>query len=173
MALLGVAGWLGLRNRTAVKWTSATSASAVLILLCVGRFASDAADVMTSDDLTGLVVSAAKSPDGRFEIVARPRPGNVSRYRLRNTGWLLGRESQADLACTAIQPTRFIDVPTGSSSTRERVPAVRVEQARFVDGSHVELRMTDGRTWTVGFDPASLRADQYLNWCGALEKEPR
>jgi hypothetical protein len=173
VVMLGVSGWLGLRNRATVRWTSAASASAVLILLCVGFVAGEAADDMLYDDLTGRVDSMAKSPDGRFEIIARPRPGNVSRYRLRTTGWLLGRESQEDLACTAVEPSRYVDAPTGSSGARELVPAVRVEHARFVDGSHVELRMTDGRTWTVGFDAGSLHAERFLDWCGSVAKEPR
>ncbi|MEV0136091.1 hypothetical protein AB0H83_47595 [Dactylosporangium sp. NPDC050688] len=171
--LLGVAGWLGLRSRAAVRWASAASASAVLILLCVGFVAGEAADAMPDDEVTGRVDSVAKSPDGRFELVARPRAGNVVRYRLRTTGRLLGRESQHDLACTAVEPSRHVDVPTGSSTAREIIAAVRVEHARFVDGSHVELRMTDGRTWAVGFDAGSLRAERYLDWCGSVANEPR
>ena len=177
MALLGVAGWLGLRNRTAVMWTSTASAGAVLMTLCVGGLADDTADVMaavsSTDDLTGPVITVAKSPDGRFAVVARTGPGKVSRYRLRTTAWPLGRESQVDLACTATEPTRHVDGSTGSSSTNERVPSALLEQARFADGPHVELRMTDGRAWTVGFDAGSLRADRYLDWCDRLEQEPR
>lgn len=173
VVLLGVAGWLGVRNRAAVRWTSAASVSVVLVLLCVGLVAGEAADAMPDDELAGRVESVAKSPDGRFGVVARPRAGNVVRYRLRATGWALGRESQHDFACTAVEPSRSVDVPTGSSTGSERIPAVRVDRARFVDGSRVELSMTDGRTWNVGFDAGSLRAERYLDWCGSIANEPR
>ncbi len=145
----------------------------MLVLLCVGFVAGEAADAMPDDEVTGRVDSVATSPDGRFELVARPRAGNVVRYRLRATGWLLGRESRHDLACTAVEPSRHVDAPTGSSTARELIPAVRVEHARFVDGSHVELRMTGGRTWAVGFDAGSLRAERHLDWCGSVANEPR
>ena len=48
-----------------------------------------------------------------------------------------------------------------------------MEHAGFVDGSHLELRMTDGRTWTVGFDAGSRRAERYLDRCGSVGNEPR
>lgn len=168
LAMLGVAGWLGPANRLAAKTIAALVAVVAAMVVCVGGVSKAmpvAGDRVVSRD------RVAVSPDGRFELI-RLRTSWQYTYRVRARARLFGREGNADLACTPIQSTQVDDSPNQTSQL-QYVPTTRVEQARFADDSHVELRMTDGRTWTVGFNAASLRPERFLNWCGRTEDEPR
>jgi hypothetical protein len=168
LAMLGVAGWMGPANRLAARAIAGLVACVVALVVCaggVGGAMADVADEVVSRD------RVAVSPDGPFELI-KLSTSWAYRYRVRTVGGLFGREGSVDLACTPINPTKVDDSPNQTSQL-QYVPTVRVDQARFADRSHVELRMTDGRTWTVAFDAANLRPERFLNWCGQTEDEPR
>jgi hypothetical protein len=168
LAVLGVAGWVGPANRLAAKTIAGLVTLVVAMVVCAGSLGGampDAGDQVGSRD------RVAVSPDGRFELIKLSTSWQY-RYRVRTRGWLFGREGNTDLACTPISSVQVDDSPNQTSQLRY-VPSVRVEQARFADNSRVELRMTDGRTWTVGFNAGSLRPGRFLNWCGSTEDEPR
>ncbi|MEV4141303.1 hypothetical protein AB0J72_55200 [Dactylosporangium sp. NPDC049742] len=167
LALLGVAGWMGLANRLAAKTIAGLVALVVAMGVCVGSVGA----AMPDADHAVFHDRVAVSPDGRFELI-RLSTSWQYRYRVRTRGWLFGREGNTDLACTPISSTQVDDSPNQTSQLRY-VPTVRVEQARFADDTHVELRMTDSRSWTVGFNARSLRPGRFLNWCGSTEDEPR
>jgi hypothetical protein len=171
--MLGVAGWLGLQNRTAAKATTALATITAFMVLCVGSVAvvGNEIDEIVMGELVALR-HVAVSLDGRFELIAQHMSSDQLHYRLRTSGRLLGREGKTDLACTAVEPTRTDYSKHDRYSAQ--VPSVLVEHARFVDGSHVELRMTDdGRIWRVRFNAWSLRPERFLNWCDPVKDQPQ
>jgi hypothetical protein len=111
------------------------------------------------------VEPVAASPDGRFVLIAERTDRNTLLYRVRSTGWP-SRESKLDLACTATQPTR----PAPDQST---IPSVLVRWARFVNGTQVQLGMSDGHTWLIRFNPQTLRPNHPLSWCYSPADEPK
>jgi hypothetical protein len=169
LAMLGVAGWVGPANRLAAKTIAGLVALVVATVVCAGSVGGSTADVGNQVFARDRI---AVSPDGRFALIRLSMTPDHYRYRVRTLGRPLDREGSADLACTPMSSMSVDDSSNQTSRLRD-VPTVRVDQARFTDGSHVELRMTDGRTWTVGFDAASLRPERLLNWCGRTEDEPR
>lgn len=168
VAGLAVAGYLGLRNRTAAKAVVSVGATAALMAMCVGA-AANVGSVLADDAAQAPAVRVAATADGHLQLVAHV--AGSRQYRLRTTG-LFGREGRTDVACTVNEwETERPDLE--ASRGRPRVvmmPAVKVASARFPDAKHVELSMTDGHTWTVQVD--GVNPDRTLDWCGKRSSEP-
>jgi hypothetical protein len=142
VVLLGIAGWLGLRRRTAVR---AAVAFTVLVLFAIA-FVGSVVD-LTNDISTrtlGQQRVVAVSADGRYEIVVGHPVGlldsqDTAILRVRSRSGLLSRES-TDLGCVG---------PAGSVA-----PELRVT---FAGPAEITVSTSDGRAWPASFDPDTLR----------------
>jgi len=143
VVMLGVAGWLGMRSRAAVR---ATVSFAVLVLLAItvfGMLANLTQNIGILDRGEGPRVVAI-SPDGRYEIVVAYLGGfmgaDTAVLRVRSRNGLLSRES-TDLGC--VQP----------AVSSERA----VVSVAFTGPQEVTISAGGGRAWQARFDPETLR----------------
>lgn len=167
LLLLGGAAWLRWRPRRAAKVVVGVAAGLALFAGCAGVFDGASVQAAADERLSPSRDIVASSADGRFQVVKVWPSADVIRYRFRTRGWLSGREGKLDFACTLSASTRpDYDAPRQGSSLPPEVPTVRVKEVGFADEHRVALRMTDGTTWTVGFNADTLRPDRSLSWCG-------
>jgi hypothetical protein len=145
---------VGLRRRLGVALSAATVALALLVtgVVVVNRH-------LHADDEPGFRrVSEAvvgRSPDGRFEVVTTSQRGDedadfwFEEYHVESRQGLWSRRSDF---------IAVLDHPLDD-------PGPRIDEVRFAGDRAIELRTSDGRQWTVAFDPGSLRVSHWLRSC--------
>jgi len=157
VALLYTAGYLW-------GWPMEGPVANVLVaVIGVGLLASyglvRVADAVADD--TDRPVRLALSADGRYEAVERTiRAGSdhlCREVRLRSRAGIRSRESA--------RPVAVLWYPKPDPPRAARVPTVTA--TRFRGRRALEFTTSDGRTWTVTFDPRTLAADRALGRCGS------
>jgi hypothetical protein len=145
---------VGLRRRLGIALAAVTVALSMLVagVVVLNRH-------LYADDEPGFrQVSeqvVTRSPDGRFEVVTTAQRGDedadfwFEEYHVESRAGLLSRRSDF---------IAVLDHPLDN-------PGLRVEEVRFTADRAIQLRTSDGRQWTVAFDPGSLRVSHWLRSC--------
>lgn len=99
---------------------------------------------------------AAGTDDGRFEVVTTTYRGDedadfwYEEWHVESRAGLLSRRGDFFIA--------VLDHPLDD-------PGIRMESVTFKGDRAVEMRTSDGRQWTVAFDPGSMRVSHWLRSC--------
>jgi hypothetical protein len=153
-ALAVATALVGLRRRLGVALAAVTVSLSLLVtgVVVLNRhlYADDEPGFrQVSEDV------AVRSPDGRFEVVTTSQRGDedadfwFEEYHVESREGLWSRRSDF---------IAVLDHPLDK-------PGLRIDAVRFAGDHAIELETSDGRQWTVAFDPGSLRVSHWLRSC--------